>query len=197
VQYYGLTLDRFYPLVFMGWIAIVLVWLALTVLRGRGRPFAAGAVTSGLAILLLLTVLVPDVVVARVNVARAATRVSGGLPALDLRHLTSLGADAAPIAVSAVLSARPSAPSLDAGRSPETDRCSAATQLLRRWGGMGRSRDAREGGWRAWNRGEAMATRIVSANAPALRAVQHDACGRARAAAPTPSGREPSGPAGR
>jgi hypothetical protein len=197
VQYYGLTLDRLYPLVFMGWLAIVLVWLALTVLRGQGRPFAAGAVASGLAVLLVLNVVVPDVVVARVNVARAARGVSVDSPALDLVHLASLGAEAAPLAVGAVLSARPSAPNLDATRSPEADRCDAATQLLSRWGAGGRSRDAHEGGWREWNRGEAMAARVVSTNTPALRAVAHDACGRVRAAVAARAGRSPSAPAGR
>jgi hypothetical protein len=197
VRYYGLTLDRFYPLVFMGWLALVLVWLALTVLRGRGRLFAVGAVASGLAILLALNVAVPDIVVARVDIARAAMVASGETPALDLRHLASLGAEAAPLAVHVVLSARPSTASLDAaGPSPELDRCTAANRLLRRWGGMGGARDARDHGWRAWNRGEAEAARVVGANAPALRAVEHDACGRVRAAAAR-SGRGPTAPAGK
>jgi hypothetical protein len=199
VHYYGLTLDRFYPLVFMGWLAIVLAWLALTVLRGRGRTFVAGVVVSGLTVLLALNVVVPDVVVARVNVARAATAVSGGTPTLDLRHLASLGAEATPIAVEAVLSARPAAQSVTDDASPELDRCEAARQLLSR-GAAGRTRDWREssgGGWREWNRGQAMAARVIGANVGALRAVDHDACGRVRAATAARSGRRPSAPAGR
>jgi hypothetical protein len=47
VHYYGLTTDRLYTLVFMGWLSAVLLWLTVTVLRGWGRPFVAGAVLSG------------------------------------------------------------------------------------------------------------------------------------------------------
>jgi hypothetical protein len=197
VRYYGLTLDRFYPLVFMGWLTIVLAWLAFTVLRGRGRPFAAGAVASGLGILLLLNMLVPDAIVARVNVARAAARPSGDTGALDLTHLASLGAEATPLAVAAVLSAPPSDVVLDANTSPELARCSAASRLLTRWGPGSRARDPRAEDWRRWNRGEAMATRIVAANAAALRVVQHDACGRVRAATPPHAARRTIAPDGR
>jgi hypothetical protein len=179
VRYYGLTLDRFYPLVFMGWLAIVLVWLALTVLRGRGRPFAAGAVASGLGILLALNVFVPDAIVARVNVARAATQTAS----LDVTYLASLGAEATPLAVAAVLSAPPGQLRLDANTSPELARCNAATRLLSRWGPGSRARDPRAESLRGWNRGNSMATRTVAENAAALRAVQHDACARVRAAA--------------
>jgi hypothetical protein len=197
VQYYGLTLDRFYPLVFMGWLTIVLAWLALTVLRGRGRPFAAGAVASGLAILLALNVFVPDAIVARVNVARAAAQTPSDAGALDLTHLASLGAEATPLAVAAVLAAPPSELRLDANTSPELARCNAATRLLTRWGPGSRARDPREEDWRRWNRGEAMATRTVGANAGALRAIQHDACGRVRAATAARAGQRTIAPAGR
>ena len=47
VHYYGLTTERLYTLVFMGWLAIVLALLATTVLRGRGRAFVGGSVISG------------------------------------------------------------------------------------------------------------------------------------------------------
>lgn len=181
VQYYGLTLDRFYPLVFMGWLAIVLAWLALTVLRGRGRPFAAGAVASGLAILLVLDVVVPDVIVARVNVARAAAPANGSA-GLDLAHLASLGAEATPITVAAVLTAAPTAIVADVDSSAELARCRAARRLLTQWGPTSRAQLASADEWRRWNRGEAMAVRTVGENAAALRVVQHDACGRVRAA---------------
>ena len=51
VHYYGLTTDRLYTLVFMGWLGSVLVLLAATVLRGRGRLFVAGSAASALVLL--------------------------------------------------------------------------------------------------------------------------------------------------
>lgn len=190
VQYYGLTLDRFYPLVFMGWLVIVLSWLVLTVLRGHGRPFAAGAVASGLAILLALNVVVPDVVVARVNVARGAVAPRGSTTTVDLAHLASLGAEATPFTVAAVLSAAPSSASPAAADSTELARCNAATALLGRWGPTSRMRAAHDTEWRRWNRGETLALGTVGANAAALRTVRHDACGRVRAAGgPRPTAR--------
>jgi hypothetical protein len=183
VHYYGLTLDRFYPLVFMGWLAIVLTWLAVTVLRGRGRPFVAGSVISGLGILLSLNVVVPDVLVARVDVARSRGAAADSARALDLTHLAQLGGEAAPMAVAALLGAPTNAPTAEASLSLQRDRCSAASRLLERWLPSARDIVRRENGaiaWRAWNAGDAVGERAVRANAPAIRAVRHDACARAR-----------------
>jgi hypothetical protein len=198
VRYYGLTLDRFYPLVFMGWLVIVLVWLALTVLRGRGRPFVAGAVVSGLAILVALNLIVPDAIVARVNVARGREAAAGAEP-LDLEYLTTLGGDAVPAAVAAVRSApsRAGGPEALAG---ERARCNASTRLLSRWAPSAARLARREESaaeWRSWNRGEAVAAQAVRANTGALRAIQHDACARVRSVSPTPAARMPTAPAGR
>jgi hypothetical protein len=198
VRYYGLTLDRLYPLVFIGWLAIVLAWLALTVLRGRGRPFAAGAVVSGLAILLALNVAVPDLLVARVNVARARSAIPGAAP-LDLGYLASLDAEAVPLAVSAVLGTTPAAGQSDDALARERQRCEAAERLLARWSPYGSrlAQQERQGrGWRSWNRGDAMAEETVAANGRALLAVRHDACPRARPA-PGAAGPAPRVPAGR
>ena len=200
VHYYGLTLERFYPLVFMGWLAIVLGWLALTVLRGRGRMFVAGAVASALFILAVLNVVVPDLLVARVNVARASEQVRSTEPALDLPHLATLGGEAVPLAVSAVLATR-SMPTDSATALREShDRCRAATVLLRRWGPAGRvvaSREASAAPWRMWNAGVAEATQIVGENFAALLSVRHDACAQERELAPAPNTSRASAPAGR
>lgn len=199
VHYYGLTLERFYPLVFMGWLAIVLAWLALTVLRGRGRTFVAGAVVSALVILALLNVVVPDLLVARVNVARAREQVRSAEPALDLPHLATLGGDAVPLAVSAVL-ATPTVPGDSAAALRQAhDRCRAASVLLRRWGPAGRvvgSREASAAPWRMWNAGVATATRVVGDNFAPLLSVRHDACARERALSPASNTRRPTAPAG-
>ena len=88
VHYYGMTTERFYPLVVMIWLAAVLVWLSLTVLRGWGRPFVAGTVASALATLAALNVADPDLIVARINLNRAANVVDTAATPLDLKHST-------------------------------------------------------------------------------------------------------------
>lgn len=178
VHYYGLTVDRFYPMVFMGWLGFVLAWLAVTVLRGRGRTFIAGVATSGLAVLAALNVMAPDAFVARFNIARAehATGAAGSGP--DLRHMSQLSGEAAALATQAVL-----APPTDAvGTAPraEHDRqqCSAALKLLRRWGPTSQAalRSEADGAWRFWNAGERSGLRAVRAHSAELRSVQHSAC---------------------
>jgi hypothetical protein len=185
VHFYGLTIDRFYPLVFMGWLAVVLAWLAVTVLRGRGRPFVAGAVLSGLATLVALNVAAPDAIVARVNVARAWRPATGTTPTLDLEHLVGLSGEAAAVAVPAVL-----APSLGALGTPlraasDAARCSAAHTLLRRWtaldpkavdGRAAPAASATAADWRHWNAGEARARQIVLRDAAPLMRVAAATC---------------------
>ena len=199
VQYYGLTLERFYPLVFMGWLAIVLAWLAFTVLRGRGRTFVAGAVASALVILALLNVVVPDLLVARVNITRAREQVRSAEPALDLPHLATLGGEAVPLAVSAVLATPTVQGDSAAALRQAHDRCRAASVLLRRWGPAGRvvrSREASAAPWRMWNAGVATATRVVGDNFAALLSVRHDACARERALTPASNAPRLTAPVG-
>lgn len=181
VHYYGLTLDRLYTLVFMGWLALVVVWLALTVLRGWGRPFAAGAVLSGLAILAALNVASPDTLVARVNIGRAATQTDRSGPPLDLVHLARLSGEAVELATGAVVTYSVGDPDR---------RCEATRMLLARWGPFSRARQQRLGpaSWRRWNAGEARAVRAVSRRAGDLRSVLRTQC---RRAAVTPSTEPP------
>jgi hypothetical protein len=177
VHYYGLSVDRLTTLVFMGWLLFVLAWLAATVLRDRGRTFVAGSVLSALAVLALLHLAPPDLIVARVNVARAAEAPRDPRARLDVAYLTSLSAEAVDIATAQTL-----APYSPADRAADlgTDkaRCLAATRLLNRWGPSSRAveRAVSDGAWRGWNAGEAHAMRVVGANAGALLRAKHAAC---------------------
>jgi hypothetical protein len=199
VQYYGLTTDRFYPMVFMAWLAVVLVWLALTVLRGKGRAFAAGSVVTGLVTLAALNVAVPEVIVARANLARARLGSTSATPQLDVAYLAQLDGEAAPYAVAAVLAPPASAPGSAERSAGDAARCQAATVLLRRW--QRRSeREARleaEGAaWRQWNRGEAIARDAVGARTASIRTVKHETCPR-RSGPGGVSAQPLSAPAGR
>ncbi|HET6682004.1 MAG TPA: DUF4173 domain-containing protein, partial [Gemmatimonadaceae bacterium] len=163
VQYYGLSVDRLYATAIMIWLAIVFVWLVATVLRARPRLFAAGMVASGYAVLLALHLLNPDALVARTNLARAGTARPGTAGA-DPLYLASLGGDAVPVLVSALLSAPPAADAAAAAA-----RCSAAATVLDRWTG---ERGAQKtGSWTQWNLARNRAVTAVRANEGALRGI--------------------------
>lgn len=181
VRYFGLTIDRLYALVFMAWLAVVLVWLALTVLRGAGRTFVAGAVISGLATLAALNVVVPDVVVARVNIARDEAGVGTGAASFDVAHVARLSGDAIALVVPVVLRADRSPVGSAERIASDMARCRAAHDLLARWSPFSERRARHEANairWRRWNRGDALAVEVVGANTSALREVEHATCPR-------------------
>jgi len=165
VRYYGLSIERFYPLVFMGWLAFVLVWLAVTTLRGRPRRLGPGVALSALATLAGLNVVSPDRVVARMNVARSA--IAGTQP-LDVSYLATLSGEAIDWTVPAILA--------DANAAAEPmDRCRALKRVLNRWG------PARQHDWRTWNAGTSHAAKVVGAHVAELESIRTDACARADA----------------
>lgn len=64
---YGMTTVRFYPMVFMTWLAVVFGWFALTVFRGKRQHFAWGALWSAIVILGATNLMNPDAFIARTN----------------------------------------------------------------------------------------------------------------------------------
>ena len=88
-QEFGLTVPRVCATTFMAWLAFVLLWFSLTVLRGR---FAFGALVAGFAVAILLNVVSPDALVARVNIERPEAD-----ERFDPYYLTLLSADAAAV----------------------------------------------------------------------------------------------------
>lgn len=176
VRYYGISTDRLYATAVMVWLAIVFAWLMLTVLRSRPRTFAAGFVVSGFAVLLTLNVLNPDGQVARANLARgdAGRTVATGA---DPHYLASLGGDAVPMLVHALLDG-----DTPGGAEEAAGRCAAARILLDRWTGDRRAQMTHT--WAQWNAGRAAALRAVGQRGEQLRRI---ACPEASAAgAPAP-----------
>ena len=181
---YGLSMDRLLATVFMGWLAIVFVWFAATVLRGRERLFMAGVLVSGWATLIALNVADPAGYVARFDIARADRGKE-----VDVRYIASLGADAAPALARYLARDRvvppaswivPGQDSARAGAATSntlvqwtvgggretTDfgaRCDAARRLLRDWG----TQSARD--WRSWSVSRSRAQTAVAANEVAVR----------------------------
>jgi Domain of unknown function (DUF4173) len=178
VHYYGLTTDRFYPAVFMLWLATVIVWLGVTVLRDWGRPFVGGAVVSGMAFLAALNVVDPDAIVANLNVSRAGRLTPGTGPALDLQHLASLTGGGAAIAVDAVVHTDVANPTGAMPNPAVVRRCVAARMLLERWGPQSGARRHAEltGGWRYWNRDDAVAFRAFDAHSAELQRFANEGC---------------------
>jgi Domain of unknown function (DUF4173) len=88
---FGLTRLRFYTTAFMLWVAVLLVWLVLTVLTGHRERFAIGVLTTAVIAVAILHAINPDALIVRTNLARAET----GRRSLDERYTTSLSADAA------------------------------------------------------------------------------------------------------
>lgn len=178
VHYYGLTTERVYPTVFMLWLATVIVWLTVTVLRDWARPFIGGAVISGLAFLIGLNIADPDAIVARVNVARAERIDSATQSTLDLTHLTTLSGNGTSIAVDAILRADVSNSVATTPNTPAAQRCLAARSLLGRWNSQSRARrrTTGSGGWRYWNHDDALAFSAVEAHRADLQRYANEGC---------------------
>ncbi len=119
---FGLTELRVYTTGFMLWLGLVAAWLGATVLRGRHRRFAVGALVSGFAAIVAANALNPDALIVRTNLDR---------PRVDANYLAGLSDDAVPTLVERL-------PSLPPGL-----RAQIARQLA--------NRPARGGAWRTWN----------------------------------------------
>jgi hypothetical protein len=147
VSEYGLSEARLYPTAFMGWLALVFVWFALTVLRGRRERFAFGAMVAGFLLVAVLQALNPDALIARTNLARAQAGHS-----YDARYAAWLSADAVPELISGLAVLKPQ------------DRCTLASELLKRWS------PSPDPDWRTWNYSSSRARQAVQSHAPTFRA---------------------------
>ncbi len=157
---YGLTDSRFYGAAFLGWLTLLTVWFAGTVLRGHRERFAFPALVSGFGFVALLLAVNPDVRIARTNLARAGAMMTGTGGAtegegVDARYLVSLSADAVPTLMDALLAL------------PEEPRCVLARGLLEQWGPEGKHPPD----WRSWNWPEARARQRVERDSESLRAM--------------------------
>jgi uncharacterized protein DUF4153 len=132
-QAYGLTELRVYAVGVILWLGAVLVWFALTVLRGRRELFAVGAVVAGFAATAVLNGVNPDALIARTNLDR---------PRVDVSYVAGLGDDAVPVLLNKLPSMR-----------PELRRALAA-ELLRRDGG--------KGDWRSFNVSRSRASALLA-----------------------------------
>jgi hypothetical protein len=125
---YGLTELRLYATGMIVWLAVVCLWFAVTVLRGKRHAFAVGALVSGFAATLAINLVNPDALIARTNVTR---------PAVDVSYLAKLSDDAVPTLVARISSL------------PPREQAVLANALL--------ERQPAAGDWRSWNLARARA----------------------------------------
>ncbi|MFN0177578.1 MAG: DUF4153 domain-containing protein [Gemmatimonadales bacterium] len=151
---YGLTESRFYGAAFVGWLTLLTLWFAATVLRGRRAGFGFPALVSGLAFVTLLVAVNPDRWIAQTNLARGglSTVTDRTGEGIDAGYLASLSADAVPALMDAL-------PRLSPG-----SRCVLARGLLKRWGPDRKEQPD----WRSWSWPVARARKMVTAEAVPL-----------------------------
>jgi hypothetical protein len=137
-------------------------------------------VVSGAAMLVGLHVVSADVIVARANIARAASAPRGSGIVLDRSHLAGLSGEASELATAAALAPLPELGDAPTRYHAAEDRCIAVKRLLDRWGSDSPAARQREqhSAWRFWNAGEARAIQVVKSNAAALRSARRASCAR-------------------
>jgi hypothetical protein len=94
---YGMTTVRFYPMVFMIWLAVVFGWFVLTVFRGARNHFAWGALWSAIVILGATNLMNPDALIVKTN-AELMQKGRG----FDVWYNSSLSDDAVPTLLEAL-----------------------------------------------------------------------------------------------
>jgi hypothetical protein len=145
---FGLTEQRFYAAAFMGWLAAVFVWFAVTVLRGRRERFAFGAMLAGFLLIVVLHTINPDAVIVRTNIEQAKYGHS-----FDVRYVRWLSSDAVPVLISHLPELNPQ------------DRNAVATGILKRWP------PAENMDWRTWSWSRARAWSVVRNHAVMLKSL--------------------------
>ena len=116
VSYYGLSDTRLYATAGMAWVGVALGWFGWTILRGRRSRFGIGVLIISAGWIAALNVIDPEVLVVRVNLARALEG-----RAFDTEYHATLSADAIPALLTA------------AGQLPAADCADLMHRIGPRW----------------------------------------------------------------
>jgi hypothetical protein len=130
VQYFGLTDDRLMALAIVLWIALMLTWFGMTVLRGARARFAPGVLVISALWLVAVNAVNLERVVVLTNVARAER----GL-AFDVAYHATLSGDALPSLLAA------------AQRLQPADATALRTAITAEWTARATARPD----WRTWS----------------------------------------------
>jgi hypothetical protein len=134
---YGWTELRLYVTACMAWLAAVLLWFVVTVLRGLRERFMFGALAAGYALIVALHIVNPDAWIVRRNLAHAKAGHK-----FDATYAASLSADAFPALAAALPDLAPAEQTV-------------ILERFRTW--QSRSRPD----WRTWSWSRAAARRAV------------------------------------
>lgn len=150
---FGLTIERFSALAAIAWLVFNLAAFSATVLRGDVRGFASGIAMSAIGSLLLLGLVNPAGMVARINLERS---IEHSLP-LDTHYLLSLGADAIPPVLERFDALQPA------------EQCRLAGGIVSRYPFVvtGADADANDD-WRQWNLARTLARSAVREHAAGI-----------------------------
>lgn len=147
---YGLTTERFYPMAFMIFLALIFVWFGITVLRGTRQHFAWGALWIAVFSLGTLHVLNPDDFIVRTNI-----RLMQEGRTFDVYYNTSLSDDA-------VNALREGLPAMKV-----EDQCTVHRRFLYRLESKQDENDFRSWNWSRWTTQGALAEHARQFNASA------------------------------
>jgi hypothetical protein len=117
VAAYGLSEVRLYATAAMAYVAFLVSWLGVRLIRQRRRRFAPGALVAGYVALTGLNIVNPDALIVRVNLSRVTSQ------PFDARYAASLSSDAVPTLMDRL-----------SRLDPQT-RCQIEIALRKRWSG--------------------------------------------------------------
>ena len=147
---YGFTQMRIYPHVFMVWLGLLLLWFVATRWL-HPRAFGVGVLAAALGFVATLTLLNPDALIVRQNMARYQAGILSNKTErysqhIDVDYFSLLSEDAVP----ALLAARPQLSAADQARLDEIlqdkqEQLDRTRSEWQRWPSFNLAR------WRAWN----------------------------------------------
>jgi len=145
---YGMTTVRFYPMVFMTWLAVVFIWFAVTVLRNHRNYFAWGALWSAIFILGATNLMNPDRFIVSTNL-----KLMQQGREFDAGYNSSLSHDAVPHLIGAI------------SQLSVKDQCIVRMGL---WGRLSSRREQDDRDLRSWNLSRTLSAPLLRENTSIL-----------------------------
>jgi hypothetical protein len=146
---FGLTEQRISAVVILGWIAVVLAWIAIRAALLRPLAIGAFAGCAGLVLVIALNIANPQAIAARTIMDGRGV---DGQRRIDVTYLTNLGTDAAPTIMSRL------------DHVPSVQRETISREV---WKNAAYERQHARG-WRSWNRSRERAWDVAQDPAKAL-----------------------------